>query len=66
MVRSAPCQRCAPFWSAGHGSAQRPTPSVDATSFAVMRSLRLRGAPAFDGDFRAAGLNELRIASDLP
>lgn len=33
---------------------------VDATSFAVMRSLRLREALAFDGDFTAAGFVELR------
>ncbi|MGH2617125.1 MAG: type II toxin-antitoxin system toxin 23S rRNA-specific endonuclease VapC20, partial [Thermomicrobiales bacterium] len=33
---------------------------VDATSFAVMRSLRLHEALAFDGDFSAAGFLELR------
>lgn len=33
---------------------------VDATSFTVMRRLRLREALAFDGDFRAAGFVELR------
>jgi uncharacterized protein len=33
---------------------------VDATSFAVMRSLRVREALAFDGDFAAAGFTELR------
>ena len=33
---------------------------VDATSFALMRSLRIRGALAFDGDFAAAGFVELR------
>ena len=33
---------------------------VDATSFAVMRSLRVREALAFDGDFAAAGFVELQ------
>jgi predicted nucleic acid-binding protein len=33
---------------------------VDATSFALMRSLRIRRALAFDGDFAAAGFRELR------
>jgi predicted nucleic acid-binding protein len=33
---------------------------VDATSFAVMRSLRINSALAFDGDFSAAGFVELR------
>ena len=33
---------------------------VDATSFALMRSRRIRNALAFDGDFAAAGFVELR------
>ena len=33
---------------------------VDATSFSVMRRLRIREALAFDGDFSAAGFIEVR------
>ena len=33
---------------------------VDATSFALMRALRIKEALAFDGDFSAAGFVELR------
>jgi uncharacterized protein len=33
---------------------------VDATSFSVMRAMRMREALAFDGDFAAAGYVELR------
>lgn len=33
---------------------------VDATSFEVMRRLRMTEALAFDGDFAAAGFSELR------
>jgi predicted nucleic acid-binding protein len=35
---------------------------VDATSFALMRSQRIRRALAFDGDFAAAGFTELRAS----
>jgi predicted nucleic acid-binding protein len=34
---------------------------VDATSFVVMQSLRIREALVFDGDFTAAGFQELRL-----
>ena len=34
---------------------------VDATSFALMRHRRIRRALAFDGDFSAAGFQELRV-----
>lgn len=40
---------------------ERPYSFVDATSFALMRSRRIREALAFDGDFSAAGFAELRL-----
>ena len=39
---------------------ERPYSFVDATTFALMRELRIREALAFDGDFAAAGFTELR------
>ena len=40
---------------------ERPYSFVDATSFALMRKLRIEEALAFDGDFAAAGFTELRV-----
>ena len=45
-------------WLRRHG--EREYSFVDATSFALMRSLKIRDALAFDGDFAAAGFTELR------
>jgi predicted nucleic acid-binding protein len=42
------------------GREEREYSFVDATSFTVMRALRIREALAFDGDFTAAGFTELR------
>ena len=43
-----------------HRHDEREYSFVDATSFAVMRAMRIKVALAFDGDFAAAGFNELR------
>ena len=45
-------------WLSHHD--ERPYSFVDATSFALMRKLRIKEALAFDGDFTAAGFVELR------
>ena len=47
-------------WRWLHLHDERPYSFVDATSFALMRKLRIREALAFDGDFAAAGFVELR------
>ncbi|MBI4730105.1 MAG: PIN domain-containing protein [Acidobacteria bacterium] len=51
-------ERSALRWLRRHD--EREYSFVDATSFAVMKSLRIRHALAFDGDFSAAGFAELR------
>jgi predicted nucleic acid-binding protein len=45
-------------WLARHD--ERAYSFVDATSFALMRRMRIREALAFDGDFAAAGFVEVR------
>jgi len=45
-------------WLRRHG--ERPFSFVDATSFAVMRRLRIREALAFDDDFETAGFRLAR------
>jgi predicted nucleic acid-binding protein len=47
-------------WSWLRAHDERPYSFVDATSFALMRKLRITDALAFDGDFAAAGFTELR------
>lgn len=51
-------ERDALAWLRRHD--ERSYSFVDATSFVLMRSLRIRDALAFDGDFSAAGFIELR------
>jgi predicted nucleic acid-binding protein len=53
-----PLEREAVHWLRRHD--ERGYSFVDATSFALMRSLGIREALAFDGDFAAAGFVELR------
>lgn len=52
-------ERDADRWLRRHD--ERQYSFVDATSFAVMKSLKIRDALAFDGDFSAAAFNELRV-----
>jgi predicted nucleic acid-binding protein len=51
-------ERQALLWLRRHD--ERDYSFVDATSFAVMKSLKIRQALAFDADFSAAGFTELR------
>jgi predicted nucleic acid-binding protein len=53
-----PLERESLSWLRQHD--EREYSFVDATSFALMRSLGIREALAFDGDFAAAGFVELR------
>lgn len=46
-------------WLRRHG--ERPYSFVDATSFALMRSMNVSDALTFDDDFAAAGFNVLRV-----
>ena len=47
-------------WSWLRKHDERTYSFVDATSFALMRSMKIKDALAFDGDFSAAGFRELR------
>jgi len=58
LTVSADVETAALRWLRRHD--EREYSFVDATSFALMRSLRIREALAFDGDFSAAGFRELR------
>ena len=60
VVRHADEDLCTEAWRWLRRHDERPYSFVDATSFAVMRRLRLREALAFDGDFAAAGFVEVR------
>ncbi len=59
-IRHVEEQLEAESWSWLRRHDEREYSFVDATSFALMRRLRLREALAFDGDFSAAGFVELR------
>jgi predicted nucleic acid-binding protein len=47
-------------WSWLRKHDERAYSFVDATSFALMRSMKIKDALAYDGDFSAAGFRELR------
>ena len=59
-VRHADEDVCADAWRWLRRHDERPYSFVDATSFVLMRRLRMREALAFDGDFAAAGFVESR------
>lgn len=58
VVVSPDLETAALRWLRRHD--EREYSFVDATSFALMRSLRIKDTLAFDGDFTAAGFRELR------
>jgi uncharacterized protein len=58
LIASPEIEEEALLWLRRRG--EREYSFVDATSFATMRSLRITEALAFDGDFAAAGFQELR------
>jgi predicted nucleic acid-binding protein len=58
LVVSPDLETAALRWLLRHD--EREYSFVDATSFVLMRSPRIRDALAFDGDFTAAGFRELR------
>lgn len=59
VVTAAPDQEAEALrWLRRHD--EREFSFVDATSFVVMKAMRMTEALAFDGDFSAAGFRELR------
>ena len=58
VLTTEPLEREALAWLRRHD--EREYSFVDATSFALMLSLGIREALAFDGDFEAAGFVELQ------
>ena len=58
VVVSPDLETAALRWLRRHD--EREYSVVDATSVALMRSLRIKDTLAFDGDFTAAGFRELR------
>jgi predicted nucleic acid-binding protein len=60
QVENVDSQLAAEAWAWLRVHDERAYSFVDATSFALMRKLRITDALAFDGDFAAAGFVELR------